>query len=166
MTSSLLFAGSTCGWVNETWPTEIPRWIYLPISFAFGTVLVESILKALGRIQLGTGRNAIVPPRTVRLFTARNGTGGYSASQARSLTLIIASVLHGCHFIMIGLKGGFGVTFLAYAVAAFARALLTGQLYCPISKLFDILTISLFSACLWILSCVTASHSWLTYMFI
>ncbi|KAF9459473.1 major facilitator superfamily domain-containing protein [Collybia nuda] len=116
MTSSLLFAGSTCG-------------------FAFGTVLVESILKALGRIPLGAGRNNIVPPRVARLFSARNSAGGYSASQARSLTLAIACILHGVHFIMIGLKGGFGVTFLAYAVAAFARALLTGELLNPIRAL-------------------------------
>jgi hypothetical protein len=106
--------------------TEETYRISLPASFALGTVFVESVLKFLGRLELGTASNSRVPPRIIRLFSARNGGGGYSASQARSLALAFASVLHAVHFIMIGLKGGFAVTFLAYSVAAFARAMLTG----------------------------------------
>ncbi|KAF8898373.1 major facilitator superfamily domain-containing protein [Infundibulicybe gibba] len=98
MKSSLLFAGSTCG-------------------FAIGTLVVESVMNHLGRI-----------PLHHKGPFASNGSSayGYSASRARHLTLILGSVLHACFFIIMGSRGGFPALFMAYVVAAFARAFLTG----------------------------------------
>ena len=53
---------------------------------------------------------------------------GYSPTQARHSALLVASVLHTLYFIMMGSQGGFPVMFVAYALAAFARAILSGKI--------------------------------------
>ncbi|KAF8226082.1 MFS general substrate transporter [Tricholoma matsutake] len=112
MTSSLLFFASTCGYI-------------------LGTVLVEPILNILGRFCLNRASHTFFPyfPRVSQLFFRRSSSSvGYSASQARFLAIAISSLLHASNFIMIGSKRGFAVTFLAYSVAAFSRAILTASL--------------------------------------
>jgi hypothetical protein len=54
---------------------------------------------------------------------------GYSISQARYFTLLIASVIHAMYFIMMASRSGYPVMFAAYVFSAFSRALLTGELY-------------------------------------
>jgi len=53
---------------------------------------------------------------------------GYSPTQARHSALFVASVVHALYFIMMGSQGGFPVMFVAYALAAFARAILSGKI--------------------------------------
>jgi hypothetical protein len=99
-------------------------------SYVLGTVLVEPISNILGRFCHNRTTRSFVPyfPRVSRFLFGRSPSGvGYSASQARFLALAISSLLHASNFIMIGAQSGFPVTFLAYAVAAFSRAILTGQ---------------------------------------
>ncbi|KAF9451790.1 MFS general substrate transporter [Macrolepiota fuliginosa MF-IS2] len=107
MTSSLLWAGTTCG-------------------FFIGTFLVEIILKWLGRFSLESSKKSIIP-HTLIIFNKKAPAVGHSASHARHLALVIAGVMHAFYFIMMGSRGGFPVMFVAYAMAAFARALLTGK---------------------------------------
>ncbi|KAF5355966.1 hypothetical protein D9756_004248 [Leucocoprinus leucothites] len=108
MTSSLLWAGTTCG-------------------FFIGTFLLEIILRWLGRFSLEPSKKSIVP-HTLAIFKKNRPASGHSATQARHSTLLIASVLHAFYFIMMGSRGGFPVMFVAYAMAAFSRALLTDYL--------------------------------------
>jgi len=90
-------------------------------------------MNLLGRFYLSSTEWSFLTalPVISRLFpikTSHEATG-YSSSQARYLALVAASVLHTFHFIMMGSKGGFPAMFLAYAVAAFARAYLTGNVF-------------------------------------
>ncbi|KAF8807212.1 MFS general substrate transporter [Phlegmacium glaucopus] len=113
MFSSLLYAGSTIG-------------------FLTGTLLVESIINQLGRFSPTNVhwswflRMSIFPeflsskkPRKVI---------GYSPSKARFLALLLSSCLHGMFFVMMGSHGGYWVSFCAYALAAFARSILCAAL--------------------------------------
>jgi hypothetical protein len=99
-------------------------------SYALGMLLVEPVSNVLGRFCLGRTTFTFLPyfPKISSLLLGRSPSSvGYSASQARFLALTIFSLLHASNFIMIGSQSGFSVTFLAYAVAAFARAFLVGQ---------------------------------------
>lgn len=114
MMSSLLFAGSTLG-------------------FFSGTLLVESLISQLGRFDLAKSRWRWIPCTWLpfRIFPFKKGNTkhtGFSPSQARLLALVLSSCLHGMFFVMMGTKGGFWVLFFAYALAAFARAILTASL--------------------------------------
>ncbi|GLB36387.1 hypothetical protein LshimejAT787_0306750 [Lyophyllum shimeji] len=112
MTSSLFFAGSTLG-------------------FFSGTLVVEPLMNFLGRCSSERPNNSLIPhvPWVSKCCTGKKVHGSrHSASQARHLVVVISSVLHACHFVMIGSKGGYAATFMAYAVAAFSRALLTASL--------------------------------------
>lgn len=53
----------------------------------------------------------------------------FSAVQARHVGLFVSSILHGMFFVVMGTRGGFPVLFFAYALAAFARAILTGEFF-------------------------------------
>ncbi|KAJ3574526.1 hypothetical protein NP233_g1716 [Leucocoprinus birnbaumii] len=107
-TSSLLWAGTTCG-------------------FFIGTFLLEIILRWLGRFNHEASRKRIIPHSLV-IFNKNASSCGHSATQARHSALLIASIMHAFYFIMMGSRGGFPVMFIAYAMAAFARALLTALL--------------------------------------
>ncbi|KAG6812528.1 hypothetical protein H0H92_002419 [Tricholoma furcatifolium] len=112
MTSSLLFAGSTCG-------------------FFVGTFIVERIVNFFGQCSAEHSTNSLVPYIPFfRFKTQKDGASSirHSASQARHLTLIFSSVLHAMFFIMVGRKGGFAITFMAYVVAALARSFITGDM--------------------------------------
>ncbi|KAF5377677.1 hypothetical protein D9615_005185 [Tricholomella constricta] len=112
MTSSLLFAGSTCG-------------------FFTGTLLVEPVMNFLGRCPSNRSTSSLIPhiPWISAIFRPLGASNvRHSALQARHLVLIISSVIHAVHFVMIGTKRGYPATFMAYAVAAFSRALLTASL--------------------------------------
>lgn len=101
--------------------------------FLTGTLLVEFIINQLGRFSPTKAHWSWFPrisffpqflvskePRTVI---------GYSPSQARLLALLVSSCLHGMFFIMMGSKGGYWVSFCAYALAAFARSILTDKIH-------------------------------------
>lgn len=93
-----------------------------------GTFLVETILKRLGRFELDSEPSSNIEHSSSGVSGEKTGRFGHSASRARHFALIITSVLHAFFFAMMGSKGGFPVMFVAYAVAAFARAVLTGKL--------------------------------------
>lgn len=126
MTSSLVYAGATIGYEHL-----ILREYYsqLPSSFIIGTVLVESIIAQLGRFDPQNPTPTWIP----RLISRNKGSSvsvktGFSRSQAHLLSILVSSVLHGMFFLMMGFKGGFPVLFCAYALAAFARSILTASL--------------------------------------
>lgn len=107
MTSSLLWAGTACG-------------------FFIGTFLIEIILRWLGRFSLERSKKSIIPQSWITFD--KRPSFGYSPTQARHSALLIASVVHALYFVMMGSQGGFPVMFVAYALAAFARALLSALL--------------------------------------
>jgi hypothetical protein len=95
--------------------------------FFIGTFLIEAILRWLGRFGLESSRMSIIP-FTLVFFNKNAPAFGHSHTQARHYVLLIASTMHAFYFVMMGSRGGFPVMFVAYAMAAFARALLTGKL--------------------------------------
>ncbi|KAJ7706409.1 major facilitator superfamily domain-containing protein [Mycena rosella] len=109
MISSLLFVGTTCG-------------------FTAGTLLVPRIMRFLGRFYLSDANLALVPIAPFRIALSRKTSGGvgHSASQARYLVVIMASVCFPTNFIMMGSKTGFATMFMGYVIVAFGRAVLTG----------------------------------------
>jgi len=133
MTSSLVFATSTVGQVTISL-TRLNLIFFH--SFAIGTLLVERVIKALGRFHIYSDQRSFIPaiPLISRLspFTSSSfqshGSTGHSASQARFLLLILSSVLHACYFIIMGCKSGYPALLLAYSIAALARAYLTCEL--------------------------------------
>ncbi|EGO03178.1 hypothetical protein SERLA73DRAFT_101296 [Serpula lacrymans var. lacrymans S7.3] len=119
MTSSLLFAGSTTG-------------------FAIGTLLVERIVKCLARFDISSGPKAYIP--TFLSFSSLPSPGPkntpvvvYSNSKSRFIALFLSSVLHACFFVIMGTARNFPTLFIAYVVAAFARAFLTASLNAYVS---------------------------------
>lgn len=99
--------------------------------FMVGTCLVESIVNQLGCFDLTSNHSSWIPRLSFSCLSIRkpgNNKIGYSPSQARHVALLVSSILHGMFFVMMGSRGGFWVVFGAYAVAAFARSILTGKL--------------------------------------
>ncbi|KAF8168311.1 major facilitator superfamily domain-containing protein [Crassisporium funariophilum] len=113
MMTSLLYAGSTIG-------------------FIFGTLIVESIINQLGRFVLTRTQWTWLPQFSCLSWFQSKGSApkqvGFSKSQSRLLAILISSILHGLFFVLMGSKGGFWVLFSAYALAAFARSILTASL--------------------------------------
>lgn len=101
----------------------------MPLRYFAGTFLVETILKWLGRFNLESEPSRNIECSSLVVSGKKIGKFGHSASRARHLALIITSVLHAFFFAMMGSRAGFPVMFVAYAVAAFARAVLTGKLF-------------------------------------
>lgn len=98
--------------------------------FMSGTFLVETVVNKLGCFDLEKRHWSWIP--YTNLFS-RPSPGkpkekkiGYSPSQARLLALLLSSTLHAVFFVMMGTEAGFWVSFGAYAIAAFARSILTG----------------------------------------
>jgi len=89
-------------------------------SFFIGTFCVEWIISVLGRSRArdiqGGRRNQDSSDATF-----------HSASKARHLLLLIASVVHALYFVLMGSRTGFPVMFAAYAMSALARSLLSGK---------------------------------------
>uniref|UniRef100_A0A8H7Y8V3 Major facilitator superfamily (MFS) profile domain-containing protein n=1 Tax=Psilocybe cubensis TaxID=181762 RepID=A0A8H7Y8V3_PSICU len=110
MMSSLLYAATTVG-------------------FIVGTMLVESIINQLGRFRLVADHSSWIPAIQLLKTKQSDNEIGYSPSQARHISLLVSSILHGMFFVMMGSRGGFWAAFGAYAVAAFARSVLTGRLH-------------------------------------
>lgn len=96
--------------------------------FFIGTFLVETILKYFGRYQLEDSTKSFLP-RSFLHFAASRRNIGHSASQGRHRVLILASIIHALYFILMGSRAGFPVMFVAYALAAFSRAILTAPLW-------------------------------------
>ncbi|KAH9487131.1 Bypass of stop codon protein 6 [Psilocybe cubensis] len=109
MMSSLLYAATTVG-------------------FIVGTMLVESIINQLGRFRLVADHSSWIPAIQLLKTKQSDNEIGYSPSQARHISLLVSSILHGMFFVMMGSRGGFWAAFGAYAVAAFARSVLTASL--------------------------------------
>lgn len=108
---------------------------------------MESIINQLGCFDLAKSQPSWIPQTCLpsKFFSFRKGASkhtGFSPSQARLLALLLSSFLHGMFFVMMGTKGGFWVLFGAYVIAAFARAILTGE----ITSFVDIL-LALTSPC-------------------
>lgn len=132
MLSSLLYAGSTIGWVAGClWPVQVKQPSYFAKRFLAGTLLVESIINQLGRFSPTSGHWSWFPKISFfpQFLSAKQPQKvvGYSPSQARLLAVLLSSCLHGMFFIMMGSKGGYWVFFCAYMLSAFARSILTGK---------------------------------------
>ncbi|KAJ3559411.1 hypothetical protein NP233_g11268 [Leucocoprinus birnbaumii] len=109
--SSLLFTGTTAGFLS-------------------GTFLVEVIMKALARTPTSGERSAWIPyltPTPAR--KSQNGSAvRESFLQAQHLSLVLSSLMHASFFVMMGSTRGYVTIFCAYVVAAFARAILCATL--------------------------------------
>lgn len=131
MTSSLLWAGTACGWVKAvSWSPPVSA--HTLLRFFIGTFLIEIILRWLGRFSLERSKKSIIPQSWITFD--KRPSFGYSPTQARHSALLIASVVHAFYFVMMGSQGGFPVMFVAYALAAFARALLSGKMVALLSS--------------------------------
>ncbi|KAJ7597630.1 MFS general substrate transporter [Mycena floridula] len=109
MVSSLLFAGSTSG-------------------FFTATMLVERILGCLGIFSLHRTRRTFVPSFLFFSFNASSPEKhGFSASQARYVSLLVFCAVHTTFFLIMGLAKGFPELFLAYVVSSFARGITTAS---------------------------------------
>ncbi|KAJ7492833.1 MFS general substrate transporter [Mycena latifolia] len=111
MTSSLLFAATSCG-------------------FTTGTLLVPRIMNFLGRFYLSDVKLAVLPISPFRIALSRELSSGvgHSPSQARYLAVILISLFPPTNYIMMGSKSGFPTMFMAYVLVAFGRAILTAPL--------------------------------------
>ena len=129
MLSSLLYAGSTIGWVTKCVQAKQPS--YFAKRFLVGTLLVESIINQFGRFSPTSEHWSWFPKISFfpQFLSAKQPQKviGYSPSQARLLAVLLSSCLHGMFFIMMGSKGGFWLSFCAFLLSAFARAILTGK---------------------------------------
>ena len=96
--------------------------------FFAGTLIVEPITKQLGTFFLTATKHSIFPacPLISKTVNAVSGIG-YSTAKGRFVVLILASILHSLFFVIVGFKPGFDTILVAYAIAAFARAFLTGK---------------------------------------
>ncbi len=89
--------------------------------------MVERVLDYLGRFNIDKARRSMGQQSPIFLSSSAKGGIGHSPSQARYISLTLASILLCFHFVMMGSRSGFPVMFLAYVDAAFARAFLTGM---------------------------------------
>ncbi|KJA25980.1 hypothetical protein HYPSUDRAFT_64204 [Hypholoma sublateritium FD-334 SS-4] len=105
--SSLLYAGSTIGFIS-------------------GTLLVESIIHRLGRFDPTKSTSTCVPQLNLFARGPLKETG-FSPAQAKWVSLLVSSTLHALFFVIMGTARGYWPLFCAYAVAAFARSILTGK---------------------------------------
>ncbi|KAF8624766.1 hypothetical protein AX15_005660 [Amanita polypyramis BW_CC] len=108
MILSLIFLGGACG-------------------FAFGSFTVERVLNFLGQFNYKYPPGWLFPASPFLLrYTGRKVPKeniAHSASQARFLVLMIGCLLHSSFFVLMASRSGFPVMFVAYASAAFGRAL-------------------------------------------
>ncbi|KAF7306729.1 MFS domain-containing protein [Mycena indigotica] len=118
MTSSLLFAGTMCG-------------------FTLGTLFVPRIIAFLGRFYFSHQNLALQPLSPFRSIFSRSRLGpmGFSLSQARFLALIITSFASPVNFILMGSKRGLAVMFIAYVIISFGRAISTAPLNLFLSEM-------------------------------
>lgn len=95
--------------------------------FALGVLVFEHVSSFLGRFRFASpvclrrGKNV----QTGQLDVI--GTTFECKSRSRHLSLVLASALHACFFILLGTSRSFVNILLGYSVAAFARAFLTGE---------------------------------------
>ncbi|KAF9535544.1 major facilitator superfamily domain-containing protein [Crepidotus variabilis] len=144
--ASGFFAYFMCGWGDGVTGTVLPYFmsdfhisftlsstLYAggTIGFMFSTILIETLIHFLGQFDLSKTHWSWIPEFTffgIRSPRKAPKSVGNSPSQARLLALLIASILHGSFFVMMGSRGSFWVMFFAYSVAAFARSILTATL--------------------------------------
>jgi hypothetical protein len=115
--SSLLFTGSTIGFFLGTF-------VYERIFAFLSSSRLSRFLFCQSQTSTGSGK----PTRRRRGGGPRsNGSLASSASQGRYITLVLFSCLHATFFVIMGLRINFGCALLAYVIAAFCRAFLTGE---------------------------------------
>ncbi|KAF7784749.1 hypothetical protein Agabi119p4_914 [Agaricus bisporus var. burnettii] len=136
------FAFFMCGWGDGITGTVLPLFmadfninftmsslLYAAnlIGFLSGTLLVESILKILSRTSLNQKRSAWYP--YIR-FGKKIGSIGVPRSfvQSRHLVVVYGGLVHGSFFVMMGLKTGYPLTFIAYVASAFSRGIVTAAM--------------------------------------
>ncbi|TDL28841.1 MFS general substrate transporter [Rickenella mellea] len=146
--ASSFFLFFVCGWgdgvtgamlphfqtdLHLTYTTSSILFIASSAGFTVGTLLLERVLHFMGRIHMpDVGNNHVsilslrFQRRKSRLSHSLHIADSHSPSRARSIVLIIFSVCHATFFILMGTKS-YPALIAAYAVAAFSRAFLTGQ---------------------------------------
>jgi hypothetical protein len=89
------------------------------------------IMKALSRTPIDQKRNQWIPYFTHARLKKSPADSDVRESfiQAQHLSLVLASLIHASFFIMMGLTKGYVTILAAYVVAAFARAILCGELF-------------------------------------
>ncbi|EAU93127.2 hypothetical protein CC1G_12662 [Coprinopsis cinerea okayama7 len=112
MTSSLLYAAATVG-------------------FIFGTFIIELLIRQLGQTNSTKSTSSWIPHHIKRLASRRAhavAPSRHSPSQARHLSLIYASVVFALYFVVMGLRTGYPALLSAYCICAIARAIMSGSL--------------------------------------
>jgi len=101
--------------------------------------VVESIIRRLGTFSLDDEKCRWFP--LLPKFLAKSGSErAFSPSQATSLAVIVSSILHAMFFVIMGTKAGFWALFGAYALAAFARCILTSEFVFLATSFFSLTT--------------------------
>lgn len=95
--------------------------------FLIGTLLLERIIRIFGQARRDRIQSAWYPNLASFIKCAEKSPVRFSATQATHLVVSLGSVLHGLFFLIMGLRGGFPALFIAHMVAAFSRALMSGE---------------------------------------
>ena len=97
--------------------------------------MIENLLIILGRFNFTSQKRSYVPRMLVRWrfhqlrHDLTSPTLGHSPTQARATLLVLASLIHALFFVIMGTGPQYPSLLIAFALAAFARALLTGTLF-------------------------------------
>ncbi|KAI0374405.1 MFS general substrate transporter [Pilatotrama ljubarskyi] len=146
--ASAFFAYFVLGWGDGVTGTLLPYfkkdlhlsfllsslfWAASATGYALGTISIEHVTRILGRVRFPTNR---VPSVVAFPLCARKAGPhspeketaviGFSRSQSRFYTMVLASVLHAVFFVLMGSKRGFASMMIAYVISAFARSFISG----------------------------------------
>ena len=126
MTSSLCFVASTIGYVVADIFLVHSLLTHSDIgSFSLGTIFVERLLHAAGRIFLRPGK--ATPPTLSARASNPDNIAYFSPSTARFIVVFCSTLLHPIFFVIMGLRQNFPSMLVAYLISSFARSLLSGK---------------------------------------
>ncbi|KAF8488169.1 major facilitator superfamily domain-containing protein [Gautieria morchelliformis] len=98
-------------------------------SFFFGTLMIETLLRLMGRFDISSQKPSFIPHIRVgwRFYRYKVTTPrlGHSPTQARATLLVVASLIHAVFFVIMGTGPKYPSMLVAFGLAAFARAFLT-----------------------------------------
>jgi hypothetical protein len=94
--------------------------------------MIETLLEFMGRFDFSSKKQRYIPYISsswrIRPLPSdvTNSTLGHSPTQARAILVVFASLIHAVFFLIMGTGPQYPSLLIAYALAAFARAFLTG----------------------------------------
>ena len=109
--------------------------------------MIEAFLRFMGRFDFSSQKRSRIPYINVNWYFQRmhfdvtNPTLGHSPMQARANLLVIASLIHALFFVIMGTNPQYPSILTAFALVAFARALLTGASFLLVFCSPDVITL-------------------------